>query len=239
VLSPHTLPQTESRRPAHGARTAGSAPQTLYRLPLLRRERLKIRTKDLQVVPFKINTAQRQLLEAIRRQEAAIGRCRVIILKARQMGLSTVVGGRMFWRASQNQNRKALVVTHKAESTRALFDMTRRYYDQCPEALKPSTRYSSRKELVFDLLDSGYMVATAGGDGIARGETITDAHLSELAFWPKDVGRAIDRLQRGRPDAEWDGQPRRSRTTSAAGRSRNSAHEFMSWHRFSNRSPRR
>jgi hypothetical protein len=38
--------------------------------------------------------------------------------------------------------------------------------------------------LVFDRLDSGLRVATAGGRGVARGETLTFAHLSEVAFWP-------------------------------------------------------
>jgi hypothetical protein len=56
-----------------------------------------------------------------------------------------------------------------------------------PELLKPSTAYSSRKELVFSGLDSGIQIATAGGEGIARGETFTDAHLSEVAFWPSAV----------------------------------------------------
>jgi hypothetical protein len=64
-------------------------------------------------------------------------------------------------------------MTHKAESTAALFDMTKRYYDNTPDALRPSTKYSSKKELKFDKLDSGYMVATAGGEAVARGETLT------------------------------------------------------------------
>lgn len=145
---------------------------------------LKIRTKDSKVVPFAFNEAQRLLGEAVEKQRAATGRVRIIILKARQMGLSTYVGGRLFFRVSQNSGRKALVVTHRADSTRALFDMTKRFYKECPKAVQPSTKYSSRKELFFDRLDSGYMVATAGGDDIGRGETITEAHLSELAFWP-------------------------------------------------------
>jgi hypothetical protein len=33
------------------------------------------------------------------------------------------------------------------------------------------------------------MVATAGGDSIARGETITHQHDSELAFWPKATAK--------------------------------------------------
>lgn len=152
---------------------------------------LKIRTKDGEIAPLKPNFAQQMLVDAIEQQMASEGRVRVIILKARQLGLSTVVGGWMYWWVSQRKAQKAMVVTHHADSTKALFDMTRRFYDNTPEALKPSTRYSSRKELKFDRLDSGYTVATAGGESVGRGETITVAHLSELAFWPKNQAKDI------------------------------------------------
>jgi len=151
---------------------------------------LKIRTKEGEVVNLRLNEAQTRLLELINKQYEAEGKVRVIILKARQMGLSTAVGGWMYWWVSQHTAQKALVVTHHAESTKALFDLTKRYYDNTPDALKPSTKYASRRELKFDKLDSGYAVATAGGEGIARGETITVAHLSELAFWPKSSAQA-------------------------------------------------
>jgi hypothetical protein len=44
--------------------------------------------------------------------------------------------------------------------------------------------------LVFDKLDTGLRVATAGGRGVARGETLTVAHLSEVAFWPTTFAKA-------------------------------------------------
>lgn len=152
---------------------------------------LKIRTKDGEIAPLNLNVAQQRLLDSIKAQYAQEGKVRVIILKARQMGLSTAVGGYMYWWTSQRQAQKAMVVTHHSDSTKALFDMTRRFYDNTPEALKPTTRYSSRKELNFAKLDSGYAVATAGGESVGRGETITVAHLSELAFWPKNTAKDI------------------------------------------------
>ena len=150
---------------------------------------LKIRTKEGEVKPFALNEAQVRLLEAIQKQIDGEGKVRVVILKARQMGLSTLVGGWLYWYISQHTAQKGLVVTHHADSTRALFDMTKRYFDLTPEILKPHSKYSSRKELQFDVLDSSYVVATAGGDGIARGETFTQAHLSELAFWPNSTAK--------------------------------------------------
>lgn len=144
---------------------------------------LRIRTKKGTVVPFKLNAAQEKLLSIVKHQMETTGKVRIIILKARQLGLSTAVGGWLYWYVSQHTAQKALVVTHHSDSTRALFDMTRRYHENVPTILKPSTKYSSRQELSFNELDSSYMVATAGGSGVARGETITQAHLSELAFW--------------------------------------------------------
>jgi hypothetical protein len=152
---------------------------------------LQIRTKTAEIVPLTLNQAQRNLMDVVNAQWAQDGKVRVIILKARQMGLSTAVGGFLYFRTSQNRAQKALVMTHKAESTAALFEMTKRYYDNTPDALRPSTKYSSKRELKFDKLDSGYMVATAGGDAVARGETLTLAHLSELAFWPKSNAKTL------------------------------------------------
>jgi hypothetical protein len=51
--------------------------------------------------------------------------------------------------------KKGLVVAHKADSTRALFDMYQRIHAEMPDLLKPSTKYSSRRELVFEKLDTG------------------------------------------------------------------------------------
>jgi hypothetical protein len=84
-----------------------------------------------------------------------------------------------------------MVITHHADSTRALFDMTKRFHEHCPEILRPHTKYSSRRELSFDVLDSSYVVATAGGDSVGRGETLTHVHASELAFWPKSTANDI------------------------------------------------
>jgi hypothetical protein len=146
---------------------------------------LKIRTKEGDVQPLKLNPAQAILQSAVEDQLAAEGKVRVIILKARQQGLSTYVGGYLYFSVSQRAACKSMVITHHSDSTRALFDMTKRYHENCPELLKPHTKYSSRRELSFDVLDSSYVVATAGGDAIGRGETLTHVHASELAFWSK------------------------------------------------------
>ena len=152
---------------------------------------LKIRTKESEIKPLKLNHAQELLQQAVEEELASKGYVRIVILKARQQGLSTHVGGYLYYSVSQSKAKKAMVITHHADSTRALFDMTKRYHENMPEILRPTTKYSSRKELSFDVLDSSYSVATAGGDQAGRGETITDLHASELAFWPRGQARSL------------------------------------------------
>jgi hypothetical protein len=144
----------------------------------------KIRTKAGQITPLVLNPVQARFNRVIEGQLKETGKVRVVILKARQQGLSTFVSAWAYWWLSQHEAQKGLVATHVADSTRALFDMYQRIHDNVPELLKPSTKYSSRQELKFDKLDSGIMVATAGAKAVGRGETLTVTHLSELAFWP-------------------------------------------------------
>lgn len=155
--------------------------------PFYAKAALKIRTKEGEIKPLALNPAQQILHDAVKKQLAAEGKIRIIILKARQQGLSTYVGGYLYHSVSQRKACKAMVITHHADSTRALFDMTKRYHEHCPDILKPHTKYSSRKEISFDILDSSFVVSTAGSDSIARGETLSHVHCSELAFWQKST----------------------------------------------------
>jgi len=163
----------------------------LLDFPFYANSALKIRTKAGEIAPLKLNPAQQILDEAVQKQLKSEGKIRIIILKARQQGLSTYTGGYLYFSVSQQKARKAMVITHHADSTRALFDLTKRYHEHCPDILKPHTKYSSRRELSFDVLDSSYVVATAGGDSVGRGETLTHVHASELAFWPKSSAQDI------------------------------------------------
>lgn len=152
---------------------------------------IKIRTKDAKITPLVLNRAQKRFLEAILDQWQRTGRVRVIVLKARQLGLSTLWGAFSYWWISQRRATKGIVVTHKADASSALFDMTRRFHKEMEESMRPHTGRASAKELNFDKLDSGIIVATAGSDTVGRGETLQLAHLSEAGLWPKSKAAEI------------------------------------------------
>ena len=61
---------------------------------------LKIRTKEGKVEPFELNKAQKYIHERLTEQHKLTGKVRAIILKGRQQGASTYIGGRYYWKVS-------------------------------------------------------------------------------------------------------------------------------------------
>lgn len=145
---------------------------------------LKIRTKTGAVLPFKMNRAQQHIHAAIEKQKAETGMVRAVLLKGRQQGASTYVGGRFYWLTSGEFGKTAFILTHEQAATDNLFGMTKRYHENCPPELKPQTAADNAKELWFNVLDSRYKVATAGAKATGRSATAQYFHGSEKAFWP-------------------------------------------------------
>lgn len=145
---------------------------------------LRIRTKSGEVIPLRLNRAQLYIHERLEAQRAATGRVRALILKGRQQGASTYIGGRFYWKVTHRRGQRAFILTHEQPATDNLFGMANRYHEHCPALVKPSTGAANAKELLFDLLDSGYNVGTAGTRAVGRSSTIQLFHGSEVAFWP-------------------------------------------------------
>lgn len=150
-------------------------------LPLAAVELLRIRDKVGMLMPLRFNRAQRFLHDTIEAQKQRTGMVRVIGLKGRQQGFSTYVGARYYHKASMNPGQRARVISHSQDSTDDLFGIINRYQENNP--IGPHEGAANEKELVFDLLDSGYKVATAGSKDIGRGGTAQLLHGSEVAFW--------------------------------------------------------
>lgn len=145
---------------------------------------LRIRTKVGEVSPFALNRSQRHLHERLQAQLTTKGKVRALVLKGRQVGISTYIAGRFYWRVSHRRGVRAFILTHLDTASDNLFGMAKRFHDSCPPLVRPETGKSNAKELSFSGLDSGYKVATAGSAEVGRSETIQFFHGSECAFWP-------------------------------------------------------
>lgn len=145
---------------------------------------LHIRTKAGKVAPLTLNRGQLYVHEKLEEQRRSTGKVRALVLKGRQMGISTYIGGRFYWRTSHSKGNKTFILTHEQTATDNLFEMVERYHQHCPELVRPKTGAANAKELSFPLLDSGYQVGTAGSKAVGRSNTLQMFHGSEVAFWP-------------------------------------------------------
>lgn len=163
--------------------------------PSFASEFLVIRPKSGQIKKFALNRAQLYAHEKLETQLKEQGFVRAMILKGRQQGMSTMIQGRYFSKVISKTGMKAYILTHEAEATKNLFEMTQRYYDNLPLGLCAPADKASSKELYIRKYDSGYAVGTAGNKGAGRSQTIQLFHGSEVAFWPNAEDHAKGVLQ--------------------------------------------
>ncbi len=146
---------------------------------------LKIKTKQRGIVPLQINWAQQQLIDTVEKQYNSGQPIRTIILKARQMGISTAVEGMMFVASFMFDNNSGLVIADEAKNSTHLLNMTGLYWDTCSWKPLYSTKYRSRNEFHWNETRSSMEIATAKNIQSGRSRTIHWMHGSEVAFWPE------------------------------------------------------
>lgn len=173
---------------------------------------LQIVDQNAELRPLVLKQAQERLIRAKWAQERAGRPIRIIVLKARKEGISTIVQGLLLKRCTQLPNHRAQVIAHDSETASGIFEMAETMYANLPPEevagllLKPPTeRASAGSELKWGQpsrharlagdrgLNSSYKVDTAGNYESGRGLTPFTVHMSEFAFWenPERKGKAV------------------------------------------------
>lgn len=149
-------------------------------------------TKNATFELLKLNKPQSIIMDYVEECLRERKPIRVRILKARQMGFSTMISALGFWWATMNENSSYAVVAHKEDSTVSIYDKNRIFYENLPSALRPKTNRFNSEKISYDYLSqdgdegglkSRIFFGTAGGSELFRGETILFLHKSEKAFW--------------------------------------------------------
>ncbi|HEY3927195.1 MAG TPA: terminase [Candidatus Koribacter sp.] len=161
---------------------------------LLEQQWLKIRDKRGRLVPLMLNKAQAEYA----------ARCKHwnIVLKARQLGITTYVASRFFLKTITQPGTVTVQVAHDLSSAEAIFRIVHRFLENLPEPLRMGSLRTSRanvRQIVFPELDSEYRVETAADVNAGRGLTITNLHCSEVARWPRDAKETLASLRAAVP----------------------------------------
>lgn len=149
---------------------------------------LYIQDKQGLLTKFTPNSIQRKIINHVITCLETNQPIRMIILKARQEGVSTVVEAIIYWYTATRKNVSSKIVSHDRESAYNLYSMFQRYYDNSHQFFKPSTKYKTKNDLLFNNefntgLNSQISISSAENTGTGRGLTIHWLHASEVAMW--------------------------------------------------------
>jgi hypothetical protein len=157
---------------------------------------LKVRNKKRGLVPLKPNRSQQEYRRNCTKRN--------IVLKARQLGMTTYVAARFFIQTITQPGTTTVQVAHNEQSAEEIFRIVHRFWENLPEALRRGALVRSRaniRQMVFPRLDSEYRVATAADPNAGRGMTIHNLHCSEVARWSRDGMETLASLRAAVPEA--------------------------------------
>ncbi len=212
---------TPDGRRAYIPRTMANDPRTAVAGDTLAYERLRIehdfefwcvrcvKIKDKLTgadIPFRLNTPQRRVLAMLEDDRLARRPIRIMLLKARQWGGSTLVQIYMAWiQMCHCANWHSIICSQVKDTSAGIRGMYAKLLDNYPEefwpdGVRPQFRPYERSTNVREITGRGCRVTVSSVENqdAVRGADFAMAHLSETAFWraspshnPDDVIRAI------------------------------------------------
>ena len=137
---------------------------------------IKGKTPGLQ--PFILNEAQKDLFNTLNHHP------RTIILKARQLGISTAVAGFLYHKTITTPGINSALIGYNSDLTSELLDKVKTFYRTTPESIRPRILYNSKYEISFPAIDSKILVLPSS-ENVGRGYTLHNVLVTELAFIDK------------------------------------------------------
>lgn len=166
-----------------------------------------------QLVPFReiLNWEQERLLEMVISDLIHGVPVRYIILKARQMGISTLIEALCYWWTSTHRYVTSVIIAHEKNAVSTLYKMFRRYYEYSHPHFQPDRKYNTKSDLVFDVSDEikkeyadqnmtppglqSEIKTMVAAEGKGRADNINFFHGSEVAFWDDSADITSSALQ--------------------------------------------
>lgn len=144
--------------------------------------------KEQRTLPFFLNFVQKDFIKRLNKakedyDKGIIIDISMLVLKGRQLGFTTLITAYQLACTITNKNFQGFTVADESSNTETIFQNKAKFpYDHLPDALKPTEKYNSKRELFFEKLNSSWSVDTATKN-MGRSRTINFLHGSECAFW--------------------------------------------------------
>ena len=150
--------------------------------------------KEKKVVPFFLNEVQHEFINILNKaiedyEQGLITSISLLVLKGRQLGFTTLITAYQLAATITRHNFEGLTLADKSSNTEAIFQNKAKFiYNRLPEMIKPTEKYNSKRQLLFEKLNSSWSVDTATKE-VGRSRTINFFHGSECAFWKDGISK--------------------------------------------------
>lgn len=160
----------------------------LVRMRLIE-QMVTIRTRQGRFVPLRANRMQRAFEERCGREN--------VVLKARQVGMTTWVAARCFVSALLEPGTLTLHVAHTRDAADGILKMERRMWDGLPEEMQDALPKLVRASAGRMLFSNGSEIraASAADANAGRGLSVQRLHCSEVSRWGRDAGLVLAGLR--------------------------------------------
>lgn len=151
-------------------------------------KKFDIVNKEGQNVPFVANKYQEMFYNSMTGKD--------IILKARQIGFSSLVLAIFTLDFLLKENSRSVVISHDAPSAQKLLDRVKNFIKSAEaKGLLVNLKYNSKNEITNSDKNSSFYIGASGSKSFGRGDTLTSLHLSEFAFYSDPKSMLASALQ--------------------------------------------
>lgn len=139
----------------------------------------KIKPKVGEIQPLKLRKYQERFFHF---WDEIQGPQRIVVLKPRQAGFSTIVASKFTHWAMTRDMCKGIAMADKHGRTQEIATIYKTFLSECPKPLIPRIGKNNTEEIFFDLINSGIKFETAQDPNAGRSGTRKFCHWSEIAF---------------------------------------------------------
>lgn len=145
---------------------------------------LWIQDKDGNRVKLRPTWSQQQYEDCVQEMERQGLPVRIIVVKGRQVGISTWGCGRIYTRTRGVSNRNALIVGQLEETIEKLFRKIHYFEQNLDPKWKLPVKHLNKGQLEYNApFNSQITLATAGSLSAGRSLTLQDVHLTECGHY--------------------------------------------------------
>ena len=144
---------------------------------------LRVIDKHASLVPLELKPLQLHYIQNRSHRD--------LILKGRQMGMSTGVQAVNTFLLFTRPFQRMAIITHDAETSEFLLQNVHRFHHNLPLEIQPEVDWASSTRIRFPKLDNYIYIESAKSDSVGIGHSLNVVHISELSRWPDRKARQL------------------------------------------------